>query len=243
MFRISLLIASTTLFATGFLHAGPVLEIKNKEGKILSAELLALDEDRVKMRKSATQGAFFIPLDKLDPKSVELLKEEAAKLPVKLPAIEIDVSVKTRRRHDSGSTYMKAMTVGVKVAIENRNMKLKFPPSKGRIVFVGQDQKTPEKYEVLATRDFDFSIAGGATFEVELDEFVTKYDSDNKGDGNIGGYKYEGYLLMIHDEKKNLLHYKTVYATISKAIDSNPGILKDFLTIKAGTALTKNMVP
>ncbi len=223
--------------------AGPVVEIIDKGGRKLSAELLSVGETSAKFKKTAASAPFEVAFSLLSPETVELLKKQAEELPVEYPRFDADVVVSKRRKTANGSYYMKSMTVGGKVVISNRSMKKDFPATKARLVFIGQNQQMESIYQVLSVDDFEISPKAGKEQEVPLTDFITTYDGDNKGKGNIGGYKYDGYLLIFHHEDGEVTYSKTLSGVITKAITENPKIVDQFLTVSALTKLTEKMIP
>ena len=67
------------------------------------------------------------------------------------------------------------------------------------------------------------------------------YDSDNKGDGNIGGFKYEGYLLVVRDMEDKVLFTKTVYSKIKKALELDVSFADELSKLPTGTLLNDSL--
>ncbi len=231
------------LVSCGVLIAGPQVEIEDLKGRTLSAELISVGETSAELKKSVREPAFTVEFSLLTEESIQMLKETAEAMPVVYPRFEADVVVSKRRKTAGGSWYMKSMTIGGKVIVTNQSMRRDFPPTKGRLVFIGQDQRLESIYQILSVNKFDVSPAAGREQEIVLKEFVTKYDGDNKGRGNIGGFKYDGYLLILYDEDKRVVFHKTLSGSISKAIDEDPRLPERFLDMKVLTRLSEKMVP
>lgn len=227
----------------GVVLAGPFVEIEDLKGRTLRAELISVDEKGAKLRKDVGKPAFPVGFELLTEDSIALLKETAEAMPVVYPRFEADVVVSKRRKTAGGSWYMKKMTIGGKVIISNKSMRRDFPFTKGRLVFIGQDQRLESVYKVLSVNDFEFAPAAGREEEILLKEFVTRYDGDNKGRGNIGGFKYDGYLLVLYDEEKRVVFSKTLSGSISKAIEADPRLPERFIDMETSTRLSDKMVP
>jgi len=239
----SLLICVVWVSLLSCMLAGPMVEISNKKGEVLVAELLSVGDTGAKLKKVSGGATFEVGFDLLSEESVKMLKEKAADLPVAYPVFELDVMVSKRRKAKNGSYYLKAMTVGGKITVSNRSMRKDFPVTKGRIVFLGQDQRDKSVYSVLAVSKFEVSPKAGKEQDIPLPEFVTTYDSDNKGYGNIGGFKYEAYMVILYDDDGKIIYSKSLDGKVSKAAADNPKVLNSFLTITQGTKLTDKMVP
>jgi hypothetical protein len=74
-----------------------------------------------------------------------------------------------------------------------------------------------------------------------LEEVTTQYDSDNEGQGNIGGYQYEDYILIMTDQDGKLLRTKTLNSNFEKALTSQPGIIGKLLKASDETELTEDL--
>lgn len=75
-----------------------------------------------------------------------------------------------------------------------------------------------------------------------LEPFVTTYDSDNKGQGNVGGFQYTGYLLVFVNDKNEVIFNQTTDADIRKAIIANPSLLSTMAGYIKDTPLDEKMI-
>lgn len=57
-----------------------------------------------------------------------------------------------------------------------------------------------------------FGLKPGGSSSTDLKGFITVYDSDNKGPGNLGGYQYAGYLLVFLSEDGEVVFDQTTDA-------------------------------
>ena len=228
---------------TPFLSAGPIITIKSKEGKSLTAELLAVKEDSARLKMPSNNKEYTLAFTKLDDSSVELIKSKADALPIVYPPLDVDVVIGKRRKKVDGSYYMVTMDITSSLKIKNTSVSDDCPETKGRLIFFGEDQKTKGRYNVLATRDFKISPEAGKTTELVLAGFPTKYDSDNQGEGNVGGFKYEAYLFMLWDKNNNIVMHKSTSTIVNRAIDADAGVLNSYRKISEGKTLNKEMIP
>ncbi len=64
------------------------------------------------------------------------------------------------------------------IKLTNPSNTLPVPPLKGTILFIGQDRRTPQLFEILSTQPVEASIDPGKTFEKKMEPFTTTYDSE-----------------------------------------------------------------
>lgn len=219
---------------------GEVMTIKSKNGDELIVTLLAKQGDKILIRRAKDKKEFAISPDSLSEESKKKILAKLESLDVSYPPLDSVISVSKRRRHDNDSHYMKAMTISAKVTVTNEDHKIPCPTCKANIIFLGQDQKYTKKFMVLSNQQVDITpTEHGYTFTSE--PFITKYDSDNKGEGNIGGYKYVGYLLVVSSEDGKVLHTKTVYPRIKKALEMSATKASEMKALTGRTILNEEM--
>ena len=221
--------------------AGPLVTVVDKKNRSLFAELIALTDKEVTVKRASDDKTFTLPLASLTPETVERLKEKADKLPVVYPKLEVNVAIGNRRVKQSGSFYMKSQNISTTISIRNLDLEKDFPKRPGRVVYFGQDQSNPDRFKILAINGFEVAPGANKTAEAVLPTFSTSYDSDNIGFGNIGGYEYEGYLFLVWDENKDVIVHKTTSGTVARAIKIDYGLLARMVTAKNGTILGKNL--
>ncbi len=237
MSKIAILLTLALLSAR--IAASPVFEVRNTEGKSLVIELLALEDSDVVFSIATDKSReHTLPLDKFDATSQEKIREQAKDLKPRVPKLGIEVVVGRRRVKDG--YYMVIQTVTAKVKLRNLSTKVPFPKSKGHLTYIGRNRRYPDQYQILAKRTFNCEIPANQLFEQELLGVKTRYDSDNKGSGNIGGYQYDGYLLVITDDAGNILATKTSDAGISKALEQDTSVATKLIGYPDKTVLDKN---
>ena len=222
------------------LLAGPFVEVRNAEGKALKIELIALEGDNVVFSTTGKEvKEHTLPIAKFDASSQEKLREEAKTLPPRLPKIDIEVVISNKR--DKEGYYMVNQTVSSKVKIRNLSTRIDYPASKGYVVYFGQNRRNDGFFKVMANKDFEFSVPANKTFETDVLGFKTSYDSDNKGYGNIGGYQYESYVLVLTDTQGNVIGTKTTDGSLRSAIDKDLSKAKRLISLKADELLNKDL--
>jgi len=238
MKRLFLLLTAIAL--TGFSSATEMV-VKDFLSRELTIDLLGLSEDKVTFRRKGEPQEFVLPLDRFDPESREMIKKEALDLPVLLPKIEIDLSIGKRRQKEGSSYYMVQQDITTTAKVRNLSLTQALPPVTAKVIYFGQDRRDTRAFTVMAVRTFPIQLAPGATMTTELDSFETRYDSDSKGYGNIGGYQYTGYLLVLTDEKENIVLHQTTYGTARATISADPTALKTMATYQANMLLNDKL--
>jgi hypothetical protein len=207
----------------------------------MTVELLArLDDDSFRIKRIKDGKIFTIRSGCLCSESKKLLLEKAKDLKLLYPELEIKVSISKRRKKEGGSYYMKSMTISGRVTLINKDLNVPSPPCYCNIIFFGESQKYEDSYKIISNQAFKLEpTPKGASFGSE--PFITSYDSDNKGRGNLGGYKYVGYLIIIADENGKVLQTKTLFPPLKKIIEMNVSIISKIKGYSEGTSLNKSM--
>lgn len=222
------------------LLAGPVVEVRNADGKALKIELIALEGGSVVFNTTGKEiKEHTLPIAKFDAASQEKLREEAKDLPPRLPKIDIEVVISNKR--DKDGYYMINQSVASKVKIRNLTTRIDYPASKGHVIYFGQDRRNDGFFKVMANEHFEFSVPANKIFETDVLGFKTSYDSDNKGYGNVGGYQYESYVLVLTDVEGNVIGTKTTDGSLRSAIEKDLSKAKRLIDMKPNEILNKDL--
>ena len=233
-------LASLCLLSFTPLTSAEVVTLESKSGKKMIVTLLSRQGDKVVIRRSPDNKEFAISPDTLSAASKTMLMGKMDKLKVAYPPLSSTVSISKRRSPDGNSSYMKKMEIAAKVTITNKDYKIPCPTCTINVIFIGQDQRYPDQFAVLSNQKFNIDPSPKGT-TIKTEPFITTYDSDNKGEGNIGGDKYVGYLVVLNDHEGKVIHTKTVYPGLKKALDIDSAAAELIKTYPKGTKLAKNM--
>jgi hypothetical protein len=237
--KANLLLALATLSVLPAI-AGPTLEVRNTEGKPLKIELVAIEGDSVTFIAAGKEAKeHTLPIGKFDASSQEKIREEGQGLPARLPKIDIEVVISNKR--DKQGYYMVNQTVSSKVKIRNLSTRINYPASKGYVVYFGQNRRNDGFFKVMANHNFEFSVPANKTFETDVLGFKTSYDSDNKGYGNIGGYQYESYVLVLTDPEGKVIGTKSTDGSLRSAIEKDLSKAKRLIDLKPDELLNKDL--
>ena len=225
---------------SALVQAGPTLSVQDTKGRALEIELLSVIGKTVRFRRADTAKEFTVALDQFDADSQAKISHEAATLPAPLPPLAVEVVIGKRRKKEN-SYYLVTQEVSCTVKIHNVSNDIPLPKFTGRVIFVGRNQSRPDEYIVLSTQDFPVELSPRADSTNTLEPFVTSYDSDNKGQGNVGGYQYSGYLLVFLNHKKEVVFDQTTDAEIRKAITAKPALLSKVAGYRKDTLIDDKM--
>ncbi|TAG09213.1 MAG: hypothetical protein EAZ42_07585 [Verrucomicrobia bacterium] len=223
-FRCSFL--NVAIFAPLFLaaailtaSAGPLLTIQDLNERSLEIELIAVERDQFHFYRVGEKQRFTLPFTKINEASRQRIREEAKHLAAEMPDFETNVVI-GKRRNDRGSYYMENQTISCTVTLTSNDRHRELPATKARVLFFGQNQMEPEIYIVLSVQDFNVSLKPTESNSYELKTFVTRYDNWKKGDGNVGGYMFSGYLLVFLNERDEVIYHFTNTGSVRTAVEN-----------------------
>ncbi len=237
-----MLLVSAGLVGGAF--CGTPITVSDQKGRSIEIVLDSVTEDSVTFSRSGDTKVFTLPMSHFAEASQFLIRKQAELLPVEIPKVEADLMIGNRRRKDGDSSYMMRQEITPVVKVSNTYTKKETPELHGKVVFIGQDRRTPDALGVLCVREFDVPVLKAAgTFATELAPFVTKYDSDNKGYNNVGGLEYFGYVLTLANKDGRIVYDLASAGTIRKALNEGRHLLEDIMGYKEGLVITDKLVP
>ena len=230
-----------SLLGTLALTANPIITVTDTKGRTLEIELLSYVGKEVKFKRIDNSKEFTVPLTQFDGPSQTKITELATTLPMVLPPFDIEVVI-GKRSEQGSSYYMKNQTVTTTVKLKNKSNTEALPALQGRMIFVGRDQRTEDDFIVLSTQEFKLEMPAGGKCDRELRPFVTSFDGDQEGRGNVGGYQYYGFLIVFMDDKNEIVYDYTTSGPIRKAVGGNKKLLAAMAAYKKDTVLDAKMV-
>ncbi len=219
------------------------MTVNDKSGRSMEIEFLGLSGDKVSFNRKSDGKRFELPLSDFDGETIKRLQSKKPEAGTEHPPYIVDVVIGKRRTKKNDSYYMVRQDVEAKVSIRNPDRKLSAPPATVRFVFIGEERRRGNEYEVLGVRDYQIKLAADATDTRPLDPVSTSYDSDNKGSGNIGGVQYDGYVLIISDEKGGVIHKASSIGKLASALRDDSKLITAFKQIKENARLDENYRP
>ena len=226
------------LLSSALCYAGPVLDLTDKKGNTLNAEVLSISEKAVSVKRTTDKKTFKIPLANLNEDSLKLLKEKTKDMPAALPDYELSFSVEKRRKAEGYAS--EKQNISGKGIVKNKSRNLDSPEIKFNIIIIGEDQRDDDLRAILSNQSFTVSPTRMNEEEVVIKEFVTRYD-DYNGSYNSGGYKYSDYIILLTDEEGNHVESKSMNKEYDAMLTGNNVLAKKLRDIKADTKFLKNL--
>lgn len=222
-----------------FLQGAPIT-VTDQKGRAIEIELVSVANDSVTFNRAGKE--YTLPISNFAEASQQLIRKESDRIPAVIPKIQPDVVIGKRRQKD-GSSYMVKQEITSTVKLSNSSNAIPIPSVSGKMIYIGQDRRTPELFEILSSQPVEASFKPGETVVREMEPFMTRYDSDNKGTGNIGGSQYVGYVLVLLSDAGDVVLDQTTTPGFRQAIAEKPSISKELVKHPKGLLLTKNLNP
>ncbi len=237
----AVILAWSALAATAF--CADSISVTDLKGRSIAIELVALINNSVTFRRQGDPKEFTLPVANFDQASQESIRKQAAQLPAVMPKIQPEVIIGKRRQDAVGSSYMVKQEITATIKLTNSSTTASLPAVTGKIVFIGQNTRTPGLFSVLSSQSFEATIKPGGTFIKEADAFSTSYDGDNKGSGNVGGYQYFGYFFALIDASGTVVLDQTTTGSFRVALANKPVLVKRVVDLPKGTTLNDKLEP
>lgn len=213
--------------------------MQSADGRSLSIEVGSVDGHSVTFTVAGKPQNFTLPLERFDEASREKIKAATLGAKVFYPPLEIDAVIGKRRVKEG--YYMVNQTITATVKLKNLSTTDGCPKAHAHVIFIGFDRKVDTKGMVLAAESFDFALPRGVSQEFECTSFTTSYDSDNKGDGNIGGYQYKDYIIILTGADGNVLQCKSSNSVWQATLSQDKARAKKATMLKKLTPVTEKL--
>jgi len=221
--------------------AGPVFDVRSSDGKALKIELLEVSGENVTFNTVGEKGGkeHSLTLARFDADSQKKILDEGKDLAPRLPKLDVEVVVSKKK--DKDGYYMVNQTVSARVKLKNTSTRIAFPKSTVHLTYFGRSRENAANYKIMGRKTFECELAAGKQTEEAVDGFKTRYDSDNAGDYNLGGYQYDSYLLVITDAEGNVIEAKTSDAGVRALIAKDLSKAGTVNKTGVGTILNKDL--
>lgn len=237
-------LAAFTAISTEALDAAPI-EVANKAGQSMTVEVLSYTASSGNVRIKRADGQIFnTTLDVFDAASQEKI---VANAPKEVAKFEMDVSIGKKRRDQGSSTYMENMTITTSAKISNVTRDTDLGETNFTILLVARNSRryadrSQDWYKILSVQKFSTQLPAGKFSEHELKPVATSYDSD-KDSSNLGGWEFEGYLLVAQDPAGKILATKTSLGTVSTTTVKEEKLILDALKLGEGMETEHDLKP
>jgi hypothetical protein len=237
-------LAAGLCYLAGTLTAAPI-DVANKAGQSMTVEVLSYTASSGNVRIQRADGQIFnTKLDVFDAASQEKI---IANAPKEVAKFEMDVSIGKKRRDQGSSTFMENMTITTSAKISNVTRDTDLAETNFTILLVARNSRryadrSQDWYKILSVQKFSTQLPAGKFSEHELKPVATSYDSD-KDSSNLGGWEFEGYLLVAQDPSGKILATKTSLGTVSTTTVKDEKLILDALKLGEGMETEHDLKP
>ncbi|MCB1086182.1 MAG: hypothetical protein KDM63_03995 [Verrucomicrobiae bacterium] len=228
------------LFLIAF--AASALEVKSTNGQAMDVEVLGYTKSSGNLRiKRLSDGMIFNTKIELFDDASRAAIEKAA--PVMMPDLKVEVSVGKRRARIGDSSYMKKQEITTTLKISNGSRDIDLGRSKFTVLLMGRStsrfaNRDADAGKVLAKESFEQSIPAGKMVEFESKPVMTEFDSDFDA-SNIGGWEYDGYVLIIQDSEGKIVDSKSNIGPVQTETLKDPEKVKKALELQKDTIVDR----
>jgi hypothetical protein len=232
------------LLAASQLDAAPI-EVSNASGQSMTVEVLSYTPANGTLRLRRADGQIFdTKIDLFDAPSKERI---AANAPKETASFSMEAVVGKRRKKVPGSSYRETATVTTTVKITNQTRNLDLGETKFTVLLLGRNSRryanrSEDWLKVLSVQEFSASAPAGKTFSRDLKPIETTYDSD-KDSSNVGGWEYEGYLLVARDPEGRILSSKSSLGAVNTTTLKDEKRTLDALKLTEGVETNHDLSP
>lgn len=219
--------------------------VKDTKGRAMDVEVLSFTKSSGNVRIKRKDGNIFnLKISLFDEESQKKIEAAA---PAAFPKLDINISVGKRRQKHDGSFYMKRNLVSVTAKIKNISRDIDLPKCHFTIFLIGRNSKryADRKLDwskILSIQKFETAILASKEFSHELVPISTSYDSD-KDYTNLGGWEFDGYLLVIQKPDGEILMGKSSIGPLKTAVTNNPQLLEKALEFSENLQLNRDFSP
>jgi hypothetical protein len=242
MKKIALFLA--TALACSFGTAEAEIEVKNTAGQSMKIEVLkyTASSGNVRIQRNPDGTIFNLKIDLFDAESQAKIKEAAPKA---MPKLDIKVSAGARRATVGNSAFMERQEITATVEVKNTSRDIDLAETKFTILLVGRNtrrfaNRDDDGAKILSNQSASGSAVAGQSLRFEFKPVMTEYDED-KDSSNLGGWDYDGYLLVMQNKNGEIIEAKTSIGPVESDILKDHTLLKKAIALKEGTQISRNL--
>lgn len=233
------------LFSGGMLAGAEQIVVSNPKGQSMTVEVLSYTVSSGNVQVKRDDGQI------LNTKLSVFDKESQAKIIANAPAevanLELDVTIGRKREREADSSYRKTQTISAKAKVTNKSRDIDLAETKLTLLLVGRNSRRyadrdEDWYKILSNQTFNTKLPAGKLSEHELKSVRTSYDSD-KDSSNIGGWEFEGYLLVAQDADGKVIATKTTLGDVKTTTVKVEKLLLAAIALKEGTETKHDLSP
>ncbi|MCB1235485.1 MAG: hypothetical protein KDM91_10470 [Verrucomicrobiae bacterium] len=222
------------------------ITVKSTSGQSMDVEVLAYTKSsgNVRIKRTSDGQIFNVKLDAFDAESQKKIADAA---PVAMPKLNIEVSNGARRAREGNSSYMKRQEITASVSVKNESRDIDLAKTKFTILLIGRNtsrfaDRDQDWSKILANETFTNSLPAGQELKFECKPIMTSYDSD-KDYTNVGGWDFDGYLLVLQDEEGRVIEAKTSIGVVESSTLKDKPFLAKATQLSVGTEVERDLTP
>jgi hypothetical protein len=243
--RLMGLVCTLLLFSASLLARADQIVVSNPQGQKMTVEVLSYTASSGNVQIKRDDGQILnTKLSVFDKESQEKI---VANAPKELATLDLDVTIGRTRERQGASSYMKNQSISAKVKVTNQSRDIDLADTKFTILLVGRNSRRyanrdEDWYKILSNQTFDTKLAAGKFSEHELKSVRTSYDSD-KDNTNVGGWEFEGYLLVAQDADGKVIATKTTLGDVKTYTVKVEKLLLAAIALKEGAETKHDLSP
>lgn len=224
---------SVILLAGGLDRASA--ELTTIDGKPVSGKVLSVIRKEVVLLENGRRVPIKLAQLSAESQAEAIREAKSQKTWDPYPAMNIQVQVATKRRAQSGSWYMKTMSIEPKVVITGASSMEPIPAAEAIMLIIVMDTRAKytngkEKYSVKSMEKLPVPAAlNGARRQFEFKSSDVAYDS-YRDNSNIGGFVYKFFVFALREpETGRIVNFQTNNVRLQSAGALRPEIFTQVL--------------
>lgn len=230
-------IAMATCLTHAPLATAEIMELADKNGTNLSAQVTNCDETNVTIIRESDKKTFTIPLTRLDEASQKRLTIWKARGGNLSEIFEISVQTGKNRRTTSREDFDdKRVNLDPVVTVRNPDPRRKTKAAQATILFLGRPVTESRAIFVFKKSVFDLvEIPPLGTETLEIGKISAAYDT--RGYAKFGA-RYIGYVMVIHDDDGEKVYHSS---SVPTSLVGDRGL--SYLPLKTNMAYDQDFRP
>ena len=204
---------------------GEVIDVTNKQGQTISAELLGYDGTNIEICRTDNRKKFKIAVADLNDKTQAAIKEWLEKGGNLVKSYEVEVSTGKATERSSSYSDSKILRLDPSLTVKNPDITQDSKPAYITILFLGRPTEERSQIHVFKKQTFEIpklEPLKSTSFKVEA--VATRYSDDSE----YGyGERYLGYIWVVHNKATT-----DIYAAKSVPTPYAEKFARNFLMLK-----------
>jgi hypothetical protein len=185
-----------------------VRELTDIQGRSIRAEVKKVDGDEVIIERDDGRS-FTIAINRFIEKDREYIRARGLEIKNSVPPRLVVDFLRTQddRENNYGDPDDRQVSFRPTVVIENKDRERTFDDVEVTCIVVGESVFTTDQLKLLAVEKLRGDLPINEKVRLTGKKVTLKYD-ENPGNGHAHGYRYGGYVVLIHAKTGHLLYSK-----------------------------------